>query len=556
MNELLRRLFLKPWLAGEIIVATFFINLLFLASPIYVIQILSRYIPYGFDGTLVTLTIGMVVALVLLFFFSIIRNRLSAAVSIEPDQELSTRTLNILARGRAQAILSIPQSVLNEVMTLPQSVQSAFDGVRINTVVDMPFCLFFLLATMILSPLLALVTLLCIICTVSASWMAMNQARDVAAALQQQSGVHRGVITSAVLGAETVRAFRGSKFLKKIWDVQLERIAELRKLSGDKRNISQALLQGIGGVLRVGIYALGAKQVVDGALTVGALIGASILAAKALQIASAYMQTRHLLANAEQTLARLNDFFNLPFEAKGGTAIKRYSGRLSFKDVSFGYQGSVTPLFESLNLELEPGTVAGVIGYNGAGKSTFCKVATGLLDPLRGQVLADGVDLRQLAPDWWRQQVSYLPQEPSFLFATIRENITMAVPDISGERLNSVVRSAGLKRFLDTSKNGLETMLVEGGRNLPTGIRRRLALARALAVSGRLAVLDEPTEGLDVEGCAAIYSVMNAMAKQGTTLIVVTQNASILKGASVTIDLAEKPAPKIVRRPVPKVTKA
>lgn len=549
MNELLRRLFLKPWLAGEIFIATFFINLLFLASPIYVIQILSRYIPYGFDGTLVTLTTGMVVAMTLLFAFTVIRNRLSAAVSLEPDQELSLRSLAILARGRSQALLSISQNVLHEVMSLPQAIQPAFDAIRINTVVDMPFCLLFLLATMILSPLLALITFFSILCSVLASWMSMNKARDAAMALQQEVVAHRGLVASAVVGAETVRAFRGGDFLRRTWDVQMNRLAFLRKSSSDQRDLSQGVLQGIGGVLRVGIYAVGAKLVVNGDMSVGALIGASILASKALQISSSYMQTCHMLAKAQRELSRLNEFFSLPLENQTGTALREYTGRVSLKDLSFVYPGATGPLFESFNLELEPGSIASVLGFNGAGKSTLCKLAVGLMDPSRGHVLIDGINMRQLAPDWWRQQVSYLPQEPTFLTATMRENIILAAPDIDGAKLNEVVRASGLRRFLDASKNGLETVLVEGGRNLPLGVRKRLALARALAVGGKLAVLDEPTEGLDAEGCAAVYGVMNNMAKQGTTIIVVTQDSNILKGVSVVIDLTQKPVPKIDRNP-------
>jgi ATP-binding cassette subfamily C protein LapB len=140
-----------------------------------------------------------------------------------------------------------------------------------------------------------------------------------------------------------------------------------------------------------------------------------------------------------------------------------------------------------------------------------------------------------------------LPQEPTFLNTTIRENITLADPApesaASQERLNQVVRAAALRRFLDTSRQGLDMPVTEGGKALPLGIRRRIALARALMNPGRLVVFDDPTEGLDSEGCQAVYGILNALAKAGHTIIVATADPSILKGAVLVLDMNVKPTP-------------
>jgi len=112
-----------------------------------------------------------------------------------------------------------------------------------------------------------------------------------------------------------------------------------------------------------------------------------------------------------------------------------------------------------------------------------------LLAPSRGQVVVDGVDLAQVAPEWWRRQLVYLPQEPGFMNATVRENILAFNPNLDEVGLNTVIREAGLESFFATSQKGFDMELVGGGRNLPLGIRRRLALARALACDGRLVIL-------------------------------------------------------------------
>jgi len=545
MNELFRRLFQSKFLATEIIVASFFVNILFLASPIFVIQILSRYIGYGFDGTLYTLTAGMLIALALGVAFSVVRTRMCTAVSSEPDQTLQTAVLESLSQVKASALERIPQAKIQEVMSAPMVVQSAYEASKIASVLDMPFFILFIIAIFMLSTTLAVITLLAVGTTVVVGKMNMNHARRSDNAFRESMVNHRGGVNSAIQGAETVRAFHGSGFLRKLWDEQISRGMHLKKKIIQQKSWSIATMQGLNSLLKVAIYAVGAKQVVTGELTVGALIGASILSAKALQISSSFMQTSLLMGKAEDAMRMINEFIGLPKEISSGTAMKKFSGRLEFMDVAIAFPGATGPLFESLSYVIEPGSVVGIIGSNGAGKTTLCKLVIGLFEPGRGQILADGVDLRQLAPQWWRKQVMYLPQEPTFLNGTYRENITLLNPDIEELRLNEIVRIADLRSFLDSSATGIDTPIKDGGKSLPLGIRKRLAIARALIGQGRIAVFDEPTEGLDVEGCESIFQIMNMLAKQGVTLIVVSRDPNIVKGFGTVIDLNSKPIPKV-----------
>ncbi|MFH1915240.1 MAG: ATP-binding cassette domain-containing protein [Pseudomonadota bacterium] len=545
MHELFRRLFRSKPLAVQIFVASFFVNLLFLASPIFVIQILSRYIGYGFDGTLYTLTGGMLIALVLGMAFTAIRTRMCAVVSEEPDSKLQAAVLDSLARVKASALDRVPQARIQEIMAGPQVVQSAYEASHIAAVLDMPFFLLFLLAITALSPWLGLITLLAAIATLVAGRMNMTRARATDAILREELIRHRGTVHSAIQGAETVRAFHAAPFLSRIWTDQVGRLMDLKARVVGQKSWGLAMVQGLSALLRVMIYAVGAKLVVSGDLTVGALIGISILSAKALQISTGFMQSVQLMGQADDSMRMIREFMNLPRESAGGTAMKQFSGRLEFKDVAIAFPGATGPLFESLNLVVEPGTVVGVFGANGAGKTTLARLVAGLLEPGRGQILADGVDLRQLAPEWWRRQVMYMPQEPTLLNGTYRDNLTLLDPEADDTRLNEVVRRADLRRFLDATATGLDTPVAEGGRSLPLGIRKRLAIARALVARGRLAIFDEPTEGLDAEGCEAVFQILNGLARDGVTLIIVSRDPSIVKGYGMVIDLNSKPVPKI-----------
>lgn len=547
MKELFRRLFHSKPLAFEIIVCSFFVNILFLASPIFVIQILSRYIGYGFDGTLYTLTVGMLIALALSVAFTMVRTRMCAAVSVESDMALQRGVLGALATIKASTLDRISQARIQEIIAAPQQVQAAYEAHRIASVLDMPFLLLFLLAVAMLSPLLALITLMSVVLTVVLGLVGMRKTRKTNGLFRDAMVQHRNGVNSAIRGSETVRAFQGRGVLDNLWGKQLVALADFKDRLLDLNSRSTALLQGVNMLLKVAVYAVGAKQVVNGDLTVGALIGASILSAKSLQIASNFMQTADRLGTAKDAMNIIHDFVRLPKEAVEGTGLKAYSGKLEFSDVAMAYPDATGPLFESLSMIINPGSIVGIIGSNGAGKTTFCKLLVGLVEPSRGQVLADGVDLRQLAPGWWRRQVMYLPQEPTFLNGTFRENITMPMPDIDDQELNAVIQQTDLKKYLDTTSDGLNSVIADGGRSLPLGVRKRMALARALVGQGKLAVFDEPTEGLDREGIEAVIRVMNQLNKQGVTMVIVSRDPSIVQGFNAVVDLDVKPVPRLGR---------
>lgn len=225
--------------------------------------------------------------------------------------------------------------------------------------------------------------------------------------------------------------------------------------------------------------------------------------------------------------------------------LKNFSGRLAFQDLAFAHEDGSDPLFESLSLQLPAGMSLLVSGANGTGKTTLARILMGLLSASRGQILLDGVNLDQVSLAWWRRQVIYLPQEPDFIEGTIRDNLTTLHPEITEEQLNAVIAEAGLARFLHNSPQGLETRLLHGGSQLAMGIRKRLALARALSSECRVAIFDEPLEGMDAQGREAVTAVLARMTRMGRTVIVFSHDAGLVRGADVALNLDRKPVPEL-----------
>jgi len=544
MKELVRRLGQHPLLTIEILGATFLITVLTLAQPIYVIQLLNRYVTYGFHGTLITLTAGMLIAILMQFCFRIIRTRMAMDINLEPNNILARDVLSILNQAKSEHLGQVPRPRLQEALAHVQTIQTIYDAQTLNQLLDVPFSLLFIAVMYLLSPMLAGICCIGILCALLSGWASLINSEKTAELLGKEMTAHRGTTFAALHAQETVRAFGGIEFLFKNWDKQLHLIDILRKKLTTTREFSQTLGLSGNSLTSVAIYAVGAILVVQGDLTMGALIGANILSGRAYQTSTRLIQILLMLKKAQAAFMDLSILKQFPREASQGTALKRYTGLVEFKDLGFFFPNATNPVFESLNLRLEPGSVLVVYGANGTGKTTLAKLLLCLLSPRRGTIQVDGVTLSQIVPSWWRKQVIYMPQELDFLSGSFRENIFLLNPELDDTRLNQILRIADLKPFLDQAPAGLETPILDNGRTIPLGIRRRLALARALASDGQLAVLDEPTDAMDQKGIEAVYGVMNSLAKAKKTIIVFSNDPKILKGASVILNMNAKPIPE------------
>ncbi len=553
MVELLKRLGARPGIAIELLVASLFVNLLALAAPIFVMQVLNRYVAFGVDATLATLVAGMLIALALEFGFRQIRFRLAGALAVRPDEELALSLFRILTGAKTQAIERIPPGLRRQAMAGAEVVQAAYSAPNLVAVLDMPFALVFIAVLFLLSPLLAGVAAAFVGAVLLLGLIGLVGLRGPTRELQQAASQGNAILGSALEAPDTVRAFNAAKLLRRLWHMHLRHAHRLVHALLRRRGLMQSLTTMSAGLMTVAVIGIGAIEVVRQQLDVGALIAANILASRALMAMSKFAFLGEPFAKASQALRLGRDLSRLPLEARQGSALAEYEGRLGFKDVAFVWPGTSTPLFESLTLNLEPGAFLVVTGANATGKTTLARLVAGLLEPTRGAILVDGLDLRQIVPEWWRRQICYMPQEPVLLNATLAENLCPENPRIDPAVLNAAVNAAGLRRFISESPAGFDTRIVENGRELAFGIRKRLALARALVVEGRLVLLDEPTGGLDAEGCEAVYKTINELAGSGRTIVICTHDPVILKAARHVLNLNEKPVPKLIANPAGKV---
>ncbi|HEY6432172.1 MAG TPA: ATP-binding cassette domain-containing protein, partial [Acetobacteraceae bacterium] len=217
----------------------------------------------------------------------------------------------------------------------------------------------------------------------------------------------------------------------------------------------------------------------------------------------------------------------LEVDAKSGGLRPKFLGGITFDDVTFTYTGTKTPALDRVSFSIPPGTMLGLVGRSGSGKSTVTRLLQGINRDYTGYVKIDSADLREINLRHLRSSFGVVLQE-NFLFrGSIRDNILSGRPGLTLEDAVRAARLAGAEEFIERMPNGYETYIEEGSPNLSGGQRQRLAIARALITDPRILILDEATSALDPESEALVNANLLRIAR-GRTMVIVSHRLSSL----------------------------
>jgi ABC-type multidrug transport system fused ATPase/permease subunit len=250
--------------------------------------------------------------------------------------------------------------------------------------------------------------------------------------------------------------------------------------------------------------------------------------AHAQSLASVWQRMAQRAANLEAIERRLAAWQPLEAPAAGRLPCARIDG-VELRGVTHRYgDGDTAPALADVDLEIRRGTMLGVVGRTGAGKSTLASILLGLLSPTRGDVLANGTPVGDIDPSQWHALIAWVAQDPRLLTGTVRENIRFLRPGIADRDVEAAARTAGLGHEIDTWPDGLDRPVGRAGSSLSGGERQRVALARALAGRPDLIVLDEPTSALDAHSEAAMREALEELREQ-TAMVVIAHRLSTVQ---------------------------
>jgi ATP-binding cassette, subfamily C, bacteriocin exporter len=242
------------------------------------------------------------------------------------------------------------------------------------------------------------------------------------------------------------------------------------------------------------------------------------------------LQIQDALAAVDR-LYQILDIKTEPLGHDKKVTFRRIRDAIELRDVSFRY-GCRARVLEGLHLRIPAGKAVAIIGESGSGKSTLLKLLMGFYHPTEGQVLIDGVDLRDFELTSLRGRIGLVAQDPFIFNGTIMENIALGWPEATWEEVFEAARAAGLDAFIATLPERYETVIGERGANLSGGQRQRLAIARALLRRPEILIFDEATSHLDTATERAIQENLRTILA-GKTVVLVAHRLSTIREADL-----------------------
>lgn len=520
---------------------TFLIYLLAVAPALFIMTVYDRVIPAQSLPTLVSLLIGASAALLCEAILRTLRGRVLA--------QLASRLGLLMSGGLFSHLLALPLGITERmrmgarVQRLRQSdgLRDAVAGSAAITVIELPFAAVFLVALAVLGGALAFVPLAAVAIYAVAAFALGPALRRGGAQAARTAMARQDFLFEAIAQGEAVRLAGAAPR----WEERFATLSGAAAHAGYRAQTLAACAAAVGQVVMVAAglltVGLGALSMMDGALSMGALIAVMTLTWRALSPIQAGFLLSTRLDQLRGTAASINTAMKAPQEAGSAMCRKDISpvraGGISFARVSFKYAAELDPAIMALSAEITPGQIVAVTGPNGAGKSTLLKLLLGLYHPQAGSILIDGIDIRQHAPQSLRQSIGYVPQDFELFFGTIEQNLRLSMPTANALQIEEAVRRAGIAPLIRRLPGGLSHRVGDGrDRRLSASLLNGLALASAYLRQPHLLLLDEAIDNLDPDLTAAFHRQL-AQGRGAVTTLMVTHRPATMRLADRVIVL-------------------
>jgi ATP-binding cassette subfamily C protein LapB len=544
---------LRPYY-GDCAVAAILVNILALASSMFSMNVYDRIIPNAALHSLWVLAIGVILAGLL---------------------ELGLRTMRayVLDEAGKRADLALSSSIFRQALNLDmcdrprssgqfagqlrefESVRDFVGSATLVAITDLPFVLLFFFVIAFIGGGLVLVPVSAAFLILALGALSQWPIRESVKRYQYENTQKHAFLVEALERLETIEALGAQRSIQGRWERLCATAARsamgFRLVSALTANGNQFVQQGASTLLIV----LGVYAILEGKLTVGALIGCSILSGRAIaplaQVAGLMVRWQHTRA-AFESVHKLMMLAPKHAPLKPAVRMDHARGDLCLSGVRFAYPGSESVVLDVERLSIPFGEITAVMGPIGSGKSTLLRLVAGLIKPAEGRVSIDGLNISQISSADWRAQVAWVGQESVLFRGTLRENILLAAPEVGDDRLLYVLRLCGLDKIIADHPMGLDMPLGEAGLALSGGQRQMVVLARALLADSPILLLDEPTSAFDAN---AEYELLSRLRKEFETRLVVvaTHRPAALDIASrlVILDrgsvVAEGPRDRVLR---------
>ena len=515
---------------SHVAVAALIVNVLGLASPLFIMNVYDRVVPNGAIASLIALSIGMAIAVVFDFVLRMVRSRIIDMTGKKLDVVLAS---NIFEHVLSVKMSQRPASVgitANQIRDF-DSVREFFTSGTVVSVTDLVFAALFIAVLFMIAGPLAYIPLLLLPIMIAVGLILQWPLERAMRRLQSESAARHGVLVESLTGIETVRATAAEARMQTAW----ERSVAATARSGEDVHFwsslaltSASTAQQINYLLMV---IVGVFLILDGKISVGVLVAATMLSGRVL---SPIAGLATVITRGAQTfiiLKAINRVMTLERERPPERAYvsrRIETGSVAFDNVTFRYPGTTENALEKVSFRVSGGERIGIIGRVGSGKTTVGRLLTAFYEPLEGRISVDDVDVRQYDPADLRTGVGFVLQDTDLFFGKIRDNIAFGKPNASDEEILAAARLAGVESFIAGHPLGYDMPIAEGGRSLSGGQKQAIGLARALIRRPKVLFLDEPTAHFDVRTEAEFLERLKVLSAENLTIMISTHRLSLL----------------------------
>ncbi|MBD3823953.1 MAG: type I secretion system permease/ATPase [Epsilonproteobacteria bacterium] len=514
----------------DVLYASLLINLFVLASPLFTMNVYDRVVPNNATETLWVFAIGVTVVYVIDTFLKFTRTYLLETAAKKSDIIMSSI---IFEKVLSLKMAHHPASVGSFSSNLKDfdSIRSFLTNATMAAVIDLPFAIIFLVVIGYIGGSIVYFPLLTTFAIIGYALFIKKPLRDSIESTHEASAKKSSILIEALNNIETLKTLGAMSQIQWKWEESTGEIAtkslNSRLLSASIPTVTQLLIQ-LNTVLIIvyGVYMIQAFE-----LSMGGLIAIVILTSRTL---SPMGQVAALLTNFEDTKTSyetLNEIISQPSERPAGKKfVERpdFSGLIEFVDVTFTYPNTDVPVLKNVSFTIRPGEHVAIIGRIGSGKSTIQKLILGLFEPDSGQILIDGIDIKQIDPADLRKHMGYVSQEVMLFRGTVKDNITFRATHASDAAMIRAAQISGTAEFVKKHPKGYEMPIGERGQGLSGGQRQSIGVARAFLLNAPIMLLDEPSSSMDQITEARLLENLDKSLK-GVTSILVTQKMNLLK---------------------------
>lgn len=522
-------IFRQRRLFRDVGLAAIMLTLLGMALPVFFQLIIDRVIVHQSLGTLYVLAAGFMLVIVFEVIFNYLRSYMMLVATNRIDAITNVRVFNKLISLPMHYFEKASTGVVLKNVYQIDSVRGFLTGQVFFTMLDcislfvvLPFLFYFHAPMALMVVTVALLIALLFVVYMPILKRELQKMYEIDARKQ-------AFLVETIQGMRTVKSLALDAVKRHEWDGRVamsinKRFDVARKILGLQSAV-MTLQLGIG-LLVIGF---GAWFVLDGSLSLGGLIAFNILTQRVVSPLVQLSQLYQSFQEVALSVRMLGTIMNHPSEdGRSGSGVRTpLRGDVEFSSVRFRYPGAPNPALDRVSFKIEAGTIFGIMGRSGSGKTTVTRLLQGLHHAQEGLIRLDGYDLREIDLDHLRSSIGVVLQD-SFLFrGTIRENIAAGKSNATLEEVMRAARLAGATEFIEKLPKGFDTVLEEGSSNLSGGQRQRLAIARALLPDPPILILDEATSALDAESEAIVQENLMSIA-HGRTLIIISHRLSAL----------------------------